>query len=165
MFGWTYRLDVRLSSGGEVAAAFVGDPFDSGSPAWANAHVLGGSDLTGDGHREVFVQLAHGASTAVVSPFRLLDRRLVQMTAGGSPVTLDVNGSVTHLDGFSCHPPFLVIWGGTATSDGNAYQVTRGRYRVSGATLLLLSSRHQRVPAGQVQGDTFIRCAGLPAAA
>jgi len=165
IFGWTYRLDVRLSGSSKVAAAFVGDPSDPASPAWANTHVLGGSDLTGDRRREVFVQVAHGASTAVVSQFRLLDRRLVQMTKGSTPVTLDVYGSVTHLDGFACHPPLLVIWGATATSDGKAYQVTWDRYRVSGATLLLLSSRHRRVPAAQVQGDTFIRCVGLPAAA
>ena len=165
IFGWTYRLEVRLSTGGEVSATFAGDPPDPGSAFYFNTHVIGGSDVNGDGRREVFVQVAHGASTAVVSPFRLVDARLVQISEGGSPTLLDVNGSVTHLDGFSCHPPVLVIWGETATADGKAYRQTVGRYRISDTALVLLSTAHRRVPAARAQDGDFIRCTGLPGAA
>src|SRR3954451_24816533 len=84
-FGWAYRLDLRLSKDGSVSTDFQGDPPLPGAGIDFNPHVLGGADVDGDARPEVFVQVAHGASTAFVSPFRVLDQHLVQVTEGGSP--------------------------------------------------------------------------------
>lgn len=141
--------------------SFAGDPGFPDSAAGLQSHVVGGADLDGDGRREVFVQVGHGASTAFVSAFRLLDDAAVQLRIGRRPLDLGVDGSVGHVDGFSCHPPTLTAWSAGLSRDGKAYVRDTRHYELRGASLVERSFHRQRVHAPPSASE-FIDCAGLP---
>ena len=156
-----YRLDLVSTADGTRHIRFGGDTPMPDTDASFGVHVIGGADLDGDGRREVFVQIGHGASTAFVSAFRVLDNGgLAQLTVDGSPLDLGVNGSVGHLDGFSCHPPMLTAWSAGITQS-QTYLVETRRYHLMGARLeqASVSRRHAKSPPG---AKGFIRCPGLP---
>src|SRR3954451_20449558 len=80
-----YRLDVRLSDGARESVQFGADRQMPGEPRWMRTQVIGGSDVDGDGLREIFVSVGHGASTGFVSAFRWLNHDLEQLRLDGRP--------------------------------------------------------------------------------
>jgi hypothetical protein len=84
----------------------------------------------------------------------------LQLTVGGRPLDLGVNGSVGHLDGFSCAPPRFTVWSAGLVSGGKAYAKTVRRYRLDGSHLILLGFRNRRV-RNPMPGGKFIECMGL----
>jgi hypothetical protein len=105
--------------------------------------LLGAVDADHDGHAEVFVRSAAGASTDITSVFRYVDGHLRLVTLDGGAAQLVSGGSVTRQDSWTCRLPDtpIVTWSGTST-DGRTFRGEERRYRFSDATLTLVS----RVP-------------------
>ena len=153
-----YRLVVRRSSHGVSRTTFVGMR-DPGAPAFAQTQVVGGTDISADGAAEVFVEDWHGASTAFVTIFRLVEGRLAQLTVGGMPVDLGVDGTVADLFGFACQAHGLTSWADGRT-DSHHFREDTKRYHVEGSTLVLMSRDVARVRNSHA--GPFVQCDGLP---
>lgn len=127
-------LTVALSGGGTVRAPIVAA--DLPKPV-----VSGLADLDRDGHAEVWVETARGASTSFVQAYRYDGKALRELTFEGGHIRFGIGGSVTHGDGFSCTPEGHLVVRTAESDDGTSYRVRTRTFRVSGATLVLLSDR------------------------
>jgi hypothetical protein len=156
-----YRLVARLSKLGVQTVRFTGDPFVR--DLRQQRQVLGGSDVDGDHRSEIFVEDGNGASVGIVTMFRLIADRLVQVRLGNQPARFAVNGSVTHLDGIVCKPPWLITWSDAETNDSRGYRQVIRRYSLSSSDLRLDATKHRRVPGEHpgLSGPGFIGCSGV----
>lgn len=121
-----------------------------------DARILGIVDVDRDGRGEVFVEVAHGASTAFFMVLRLVGDRLVPMTTGGPPTACPLGGSVTHFAVMGCTKGALVIggWGNDATSASGSFTA----YHLDGARFVVerTSSFDWTCPVGN---DDRMQCA------
>jgi hypothetical protein len=134
------KLTVDLSGGGSVAAPIVQS--DVPKPV-----VSGLQDLDRDGHAEVWVETARGASTSFVQAYRYDGTRLSELTFAGGHIRFGIGGSVTHGDGFSCTPEGHLVVSTAESDDGTSYRIRTRSFRVSGASLVLLSDRTATAPS------------------
>lgn len=104
--------------------------------------ILGVVDINRDGKGEAFVEISRGASTMSVALFTLVNDELIQVTLDGSPVSLGVGGSVTHLDSIGCGTGKLVTTSLlTSSGDSQADDRNTGEravYALEGSRLRLL---------------------------
>jgi hypothetical protein len=133
-------LHVRYASGDTDDVRFRADAGPVG-PA-----VLGAVDADWDGHAEVFVRSASGASTEFASLFRYTGGRLRLVTTDGGQAQLAYFGSAGNQSSWACRPPRtpIVTWTGT-TTDGSTYLGTETSYRFDGAALVVTGSRPRTV--------------------
>jgi hypothetical protein len=100
-----------------------------------DARILGVVDVDRDGSGEVFLEVAHGASTALFTVLRIVDGRLTPMSIGVRPARFSLGGSVTHFGTVGCTRGALVIetWGTDWTRASATFTV----YRFDGARLVV----------------------------
>jgi hypothetical protein len=134
------KLTVDLSGGGSVAAPIVES--DVPKPV-----VSGLQDLDRDGHAEVWVETARGASTSFVQAFRYDGTKLSELTFAGGHIRFGIGGSVTHGDGFSCTPDGHLVVSTAESDNGTSYRIRTRSFRVSGASFVLLSDRTATAPS------------------
>ncbi len=91
-----WRMRVVFADGGGADAAIV-DAVDFTPP-----RPIGGYDIDGDGPEEVFLTVGSGASTAQIGLFDVASCVATRITAGGTPATFGVGGSVGMVSGVSC---------------------------------------------------------------
>lgn len=123
---------IELSGGGTVSAPIV----ESDVP---KPGVSGLADLDRDGRNEVWLETARGASTSYLQIYRYDGTALRELTYAGGHIRFGIGGSVTHGDGFTCTEAGRLVVRRAESDDGSAFRVRTRTYRVSGASLLLLS--------------------------
>jgi hypothetical protein len=133
-------LTVALSAGRTVSAPIVAS--DVPKPV-----VSGLADLDLDGHAEVWVETARGASTSFVQVYRYDGTKLSELTFAGGHIRFGIGGSVTHGDGFACTPEGHLVVSTAESDDGTSYRIRTRTFRVSGATLVLLTERTATAPS------------------
>ena len=132
----------------------------SGASPTAGVEVLGAVDADEDGRAEVFVRAGSGASTDFAAVFRHVGGRLRLVTLDGRQALLGYGGSIGHLHTWACRQPSAPIqaWDGSSP-DGASYPGTLRSYRLTGSTLVLISSRpltvstdrhHQQIDCGSI---------------
>jgi hypothetical protein len=107
-----------------------------------DGRLLGTADVDRDGRSEVFVHVATGAYTDQTSLFRYVDGSLRLVTHDGVQASLVSGYSVRNGTSWACRPTAgsILQWGGES-EDGVSYAGTLERFRLSGATLVRVSSR------------------------
>jgi hypothetical protein len=133
-------VTVRLSGGGTVSAPIV-------EPDVPKPVVSGLQDLDRDGHAEIWVETARGASTSFVQVYRYDGTKLSELTFAGGHIRFGIGGSVTHGDGFACTDTGRLIVSTAESDDGTSYRVRTRTFRVSGATLVLVTDRNATAPS------------------
>lgn len=121
-------LTVTLSRGGRALTTSVDTDLDGTEPA----ATAGSTDVDRDGHAEVFVRVAQGASTETLRMFRYDGSALGPVDTADGPLLLVVGGSTTHGDGFTCSDAGRLVVRSAASDDGTAFTVTTTTYRFSG---------------------------------
>jgi hypothetical protein len=134
-------LTVVLSSTGKAVTA----PIHAEAPR--AAPVLGSTDVDRDGHAEVFVETAQGASTTFATPYRFDGTALRELQLAGAPARLGIGGSVTHGDGFRCTGGLLLVLSSDST-DGKAYTVRTTTYRLGAQQLVAVRTTTAKANQG-----------------
>jgi hypothetical protein len=132
-------LAVALSGGGRATAPIV--------DAQVPPRVSGLFDVDRDGHAEVFVETARGASTGFVQIYRYDGRSLRELTFDGAPIRFGIGGSVTHGDGFACTGSGQLVVRSAESDDGSTYRVRSRIFRISGASVQLQSDTTVTAPS------------------
>jgi len=158
----SFRLVVRLTTGAAQTIRFTATSAQDMPPL--GPVVIGWTDASGIGSREIFVQVSKGSSTTSWAIFRLVNGRLKQITMAGRPALLTVGGGPAAGGGFSCPGEHLVVYGYHARGAA-AFAATIDTYRWAGARLVLTSHRQTTI-YGTVQNPQLDRyqtvsCGGL----
>ena len=108
-----------------------------------------------------------GASTQFWTIFKLVGRRIRQVTVQGQPVRLAVNESVTHQGGFRCDGArFVIVGEGVEIPGYTTWIYERATYAWSGAALVLVSKQTDRAtiaqPANPPAAYSGVSCGDLP---
>jgi hypothetical protein len=150
------RLTVVLSGGGTVTA-----PVHADSPR--APQVLGSHDVDGDGHAEVFLLTASGASTQFASLYRYDGSTLSLVTLDGEDAQLGIGGTVTHGNGFRCAGSGLLEVRTATSDDGTTYAISTTSYRLAGATLARVRTTRTTARQGDpaVQASYTVDCGGV----
>jgi hypothetical protein len=130
--------------------------------------IVGTADAAKDGHTELFVMVDTGCCTQFWTIFRLVGGHIAQVSLSGAPVRLSVGGSVMHNFGFSCTGPYLVTYsyaGQAGSPTPLTFLATRDTYRWVGASLVLVSQRHETIRGltnPELAAYSGVSCGGLP---
>jgi hypothetical protein len=160
-----WELVVDMTRLGRQAVRFTGDPVLPGNIAAPT--IAGSADAERDGHAEIFVKTTAGASTQFWTIFTLAGRQLRQVTLGGQPVRLAVNGTLTHQGGFRCDGArFVTVNEGVGLPGYIKWTYERDTYAWSGAELVPISKQTGQVTAAR-PGDppaaySGVSCGDLP---
>jgi len=160
-----WGLVVDMTTLGQQAVRFTGDPVLPGNTAAPT--IAGSADADRDGHAEIFVKTTAGASTQFWTIFKLAGRQLRQVTIGGKPVRLAVNGSLTHQGGFRCDGArFVTVSEATEPPRYTTWTYERDTYAWSGAELVPVSTRTGQVtaakPGSPPAAYSGVSCGDLP---
>lgn len=160
-----WELVVDMTTLGQQTVRFTGSPVLPGNTAAPT--IAGSVDAGRDGHAEVFVKVDSGASTQFWTIFRLVGRRLRQVTSQGRPVRLAVGGSVTHQSGFRCDgAQFVTVSEGTESPGYTTWTYERDTFAWSGAELVPVSKRTGQVtsaqPGSRPAAYSGVSCGDLP---
>jgi len=149
-------LSVQLSSGGTVTARVHTD-----SPRAPT--VLGSYDVDRDGHAEVFLLTASGASTQFASVYRYDGATLRELLLGDEPAQLGIGGTVAHGDGFRCTPGGLLETRSAESEDGTTYSITTVAYRLSPTALVKVRTSTATARQGEpaVEAAYTVDCGGV----
>ncbi len=161
-----WHLRVELADGGGADIAFPFDP----APAAARvlgAHYLGsiaGSSLP-DARAAIFVVTGAGASTSIVSLYRLDGCALVPfMLDSGDPASFPVGAGVMHASHVSCHVAgdmARMDWVGIeANADGTEFTITDTSYSRIGTIIKPIASSI-RTEATMPEVPALINCDGV----
>ena len=164
-----FELVLRLSSLGTQRVQFTAAPAIKTPPN--GPRIVGSVDADADGRAEIFVMIDSGAATQFWTIFKLVSKRVTQVTIAGQPVRLSVGGSVMDISGFSCGHPRgdLVTYGYGALTYGarsQRWSVGRDTYRWAGARLVLVSKQSRTIRASaaspRLARHAGVRCGDLP---
>jgi hypothetical protein len=149
-------LTVRLTGGGTVTS-----PVSSDSPRAPK--LLGSHDVDRDGHAEVFLLTASGASTQFASVYRYDGTALHELRLGDEAARLGIGGTATHGDGFRCRPDGLLELRSASSDDGTTYRVTSTTYRLATTELRRVRSATATAKQGDpaVEGAYTVDCGGV----
>jgi hypothetical protein len=160
-----WELVVDMTSLGQQTVRFTGGPVLPGN---LDAPTIAGStDAERNGHAQVFVKVTSGASTQFWTIFTLVGRQLRQVTLGGQPVRLAVNGTLTHQGGFRCDGArFVTVSEGVGLPGYITWSWARDTFAWSGAELVPVSKQTGQVTAAR-PGDPLaaysgVSCGDLP---
>ena len=160
-----WELVVDMTTLGQQTVRFTGDPV---LPGGDDAPTITGSvDADREGRAEIFVKVSSGASTQFWTIFKLVGRQIRQVTLGGQPVRLAVNGSLTHQGGFRCDSAqFVTVNEGVVLPSYTRWVYERDTYAWSGAELILLRARTGQVtgarPGSPPAAYSGVSCGDLP---
>jgi hypothetical protein len=160
-----WELVVDMTALGQRAVRFTGDPVLPGNTAAPT--IAGSTDAERDGRAQVFVKTTAGASTQFWTIFTLVGRQVRQVTLGGQPVRLAVNGTLTHQAGFRCDGArFVTVNEGVGLPGYVTWSWVRDTFAWSGAELVPISKQTGRVTAAR-PGDppaaySGVGCGDLP---
>jgi len=164
-----FELVVKMSSLGTQRIPFIAASEIMTPPN--GPRIVGSVDADSDGRAEIFIMIDSGASTQFWTIFKLVHRRVTQVTIADQPARLAVGGSAMDGSGFSCGRPRgdLVIYGYgalPAVAGSQRWSVERDTYRWAGARLVLVS-RHSstiRASSGSPRLAEYagVRCGNLP---
>ena len=154
-----------MTSLGRQAVRFTGDPVLPGNIAAPT--IAGSVDAGRDGHAEILVKTASGASTQLWTVFTLAGRQIQQVTSQGQPVRLAVNGTLTHQDGFRCDgAQFVSVSEATEPPRFTGWTCRYDTFAWSGAELVPVSRRTGQVtsarPGSPPAGYSGVSCGDLP---
>jgi hypothetical protein len=160
-----WELVVDMTTLGQQTVRFTGSPVLPGNTAAPT--IAGSVDAGRDGHAEVFVKVDSGASTQFWTIFKLVGRRIRQVTSQGRPVRLAVGGSVTHQGGFRCDgAQFVTVSEATEPPQYTAWTYERDTFAWSGAELVPVSKRVGQVTSAQPGSPpaaySGVSCGDLP---
>lgn len=160
-----WELVVDMTTLGQQAVRFTGDPVLPGN---IDAPTIAGSaDAERDGHADIFVKVSSGASTQFWTIFKLVGRRVRQVTSQGQPVRLAVNGTLTHQAGFRCDgAQFVTVSEGTELPGYTTWIYERDTYAWFGAELVPVSKQTGQVtsarPGSPPAAYSGVSCGDLP---
>lgn len=149
------KVDLSASDRTVTAPIHSEDPGDAG--------LLGSYDVDRDGHAEVFLETAHGASTTFATPYRYDGSALHELQLDGGPARLGIGGSVTHGDGFRCLPSGRLEVRSADSQDGERFTVHIDTYRLTTTQLVLVSSSTVQAKQGDpaVEQSYVAGCGGV----
>ena len=160
-----WELIVDMTALGQQTVRFTGEPVLPGN---IDAPTIAGSaDAERDGHADIFVKVSSGASTQFWTIFKLVRRRIRQVTSQGQPVRLAVNGTLTHQAGFRCDgAQFVTVSEGTELPGYTTWIYERNTYAWSGAELVPVSKQTGQVtsarPGSPPAAYSGVNCGDLP---
>ena len=161
-----FLLVVQMTSLGTQKIPFTSAPVIAMPPD--GPRIVGSVDAGSDGRAEIFVMVDSGASTQTWTIFKLVNRRVTQVTMSGRPAQLYVSGTIMDNFGFSCDGPHadLVTYSYGATSNHTSWVIERDTYRWAGSRLVLISKRHKTIRAfytsPRLAKYAGVRCGDLP---
>jgi len=163
---FSFLLVVRTASYGTQTVPFTATSVRDMPPD--GPVIVGTADAAKDGHTELFVMVDTGCCTQFWTIFRLVGGHIAQVSLSGAPMRLSVGGSVMLNFGFSCNGPYLVTYSYAGRAGSPApltFLGTRDIYRWAGASLVLVSQRHEKIRGltnPELAAYSGVSCGGLP---